>query len=413
MHLLQNTKREMEALQQFGIHTRQRKATLTELGRKWLVLNTALEPQASYALVASDWHLLKTRTHSPSLEAAYLNHQQRNVDPATFVWITKNGYAHTKPLSEEEQKKWPHLAQMCETLWPAPVDQEAWQPWQRTDHWKDRAYFLATMGCRASPQFYGLVEAIYREDSTGPVGLVGDAVSDLYTKLQRYGAESHHWPTPHELGSLAATLDLSHIQGGEDCVRARQEYLESKEAAAAAAIEATIESPAAIDLIQEPIILAQKVLPTPVGTEVTFEELNEFRRRNLIPPTFDMRKVAKQVVLSALGAPIPTEFLSASQRRNPDAPVQFDRATDYHLQTIQTLLNSVEHKQVVRHLDLVSPALQTHYWAQPNPPTTTAHEFVASLVHVYANPNGPVEAATYRKFHPKPDSSLIKTIVEL
>lgn len=413
----------MEELQRFGVHTRQRKATLTELGRKWLALHSG-GGAPTYALVANDWALMEARTHSPPLHT-YLDPVGRAVDPASFVWITKNGYAHARPLTETEQREWPHLAQMAETLWPRPVEEESWQAWERRDHWKERAYFLATMGSRARPQFYGLVEAIYRDGRPSEPSTEmqeRDEIAGLYTKLQRYGANSAHWPSAKELGSLIATLDLEHVTAGADCAEARRLYLEERkrkaeeEAAAAARVEATLENAAPIAVEAEPIPLIAKTPGQGVAVPMTPEErlenhagLAAFRRRHLIPPTFDVRTVAKQCVLASMGAPVPSHLMASAQRRALGTMVT-PMASECDAELVNALLDSVPHTKLVEHLNLVSAPLQTYYWSQRDASSLTGHEFVGRLVGDYASN---AESSAFRKSYPIPDQSLIKTIIEL
>lgn len=380
----------MEELQRFGVHTRQRKATLSELGRKWLALHSGGGAPA-YALVASDWALMEARTHSPPFKN-YLEPVNRAVDPAAFVWITKNGFADATPLSETQGREWPRLAQMCETLWPRPVGEEAWEAWERRDHWKDRAYFLATMGSRARPQFYGMVDAIYRE-GRAPSDQDHEAVADLYTKLQRYGAIEAHWPTAREIGSLIATLNLDHVDTGADCVNARAAYLEEKrkqeaEAKAAARVEETVESAAPIALEAEPIQLGIKPIVPENTSDARFQAhagLAAFRRRHLIPPTFEARNVAKQMVLASVGAPVPTHLMAAAQRRALGTTI-VSIAGECDAELVGALLDSVPHETLVQNLNLVSPSLQTYYWGQRDCSTLTAHEFVGRLLLDEARP---------------------------
>lgn len=398
----------MEELQRFGTHTRQRKAGLTELARKWMVLHSGGGAPA-YALVANDWALMEARTHSPPL-ASYLEPVERAVDPATFVWIAKNGFAHAHPLSEQEAKDWPHLAQMCETLWPRPIGEEAWQDWERRDHWKERAYFLATMGSRARPQFYGMVEAIYRDGTAaGQQEGERDTIADLYTKLQRYGATPSHWPSARELGSLISTMNLDHVEAGVDCVEARRLYLEEKqrEKEEAARVEETIENAAPVAMELEPIRLAEKTKAATAPLLDQHEGLRAFRQRHLIPPTFDQRATAKQLVLASLGAAVPSTLMASAQRRAFGSFVK-PEAGECNAELVDALLNDVSHAQLGG-LNLVSPAIQTYYWSQPDCETVTAHEFVGRLIGEYTNGS---PDSDFRKNYPTPDESLIKIITE-
>lgn len=381
----------MDGLQKFANHTRHRPprdGDLSVLGRKWMVTHVAPSSPETYAFIANDYDLVRVRTHSPPL-ASYAE-SSHPVDVDTFVWVTKNGYPNGRPLTMEEEQQWPALAQFRDTLWPKPVDQEAWQPFERKDHWKERAYFLAAAGaCKNRPQFHALVERIYSEDV--PVSpLTKDAVSDLYTRILRIVPE----PSPYEIGTLIAALDLQHLQdeqGGPTCEAARQDYL----------AEVAAEPEPAVLVEQQAIIFVNQ--PADTNTDITEDgPIMLFRHSELIPPTFPTHKVIQQMLLTYLGEPIPSHLLSSVQRRNsrqPAGPVILSNA-------VWNWLDSIPSEKLIASLDPKCPQLQSYYFGrqegQAGQPITPQ-----ALI------KGVLLDERHRNLWPKVEPSIVKTIKEI
>lgn len=411
----------MEGLQRFANHTRHRTprdGDLTALGRKWMVTHVAPASPETYAFVADDYDLLKTKTHSPPLEAyAESSHP---VDVDTFVWLTKNGYPANRPLTVEEEQQWPALAQFRDTLWPKPVDEETWQPFERRDHWKERAYFLAAAGaCKNKPQFHALVERILTEPlgSVGPElsnaevlsevasskpkglekgleGSVVDSVSDLYTRILRVIPNCS--PSASEIGTLIAALDLSHLdqqQGGPSCETARQEYL-----ATAAEKESAPETSA----VEHTIVLLVNSTTSSSSTVVEEDEhVTAFRQRELIPPTFPTHKVMQQMVLAHLGQPIPSTLLTSVQRRRRCEQNQVEGPVTLG-NSVWQWLDTIPSERIAAHLDLSCPQMQSYYFAHGGQPIAPQ-----SLVR------GLIQDERHRKLWPVVESSLVTTIKEI
>lgn len=396
----------MEGLQRFANHTRHRAARdgdLTQLARKWMVTHVAPTSPATYAFVANDYALVEARTHSPPL-ASYAD-RLHPVDVETFVWTAKNGYPANRPLTLEEEQQWPALAQFRDTLWPKPVDQEAWQPFERNDHWKERAYFLAAAGaCKDRPQFHALVQAIYSEplgsvttETTEPKGSGGsgssvDQISNLYTRILRVLPE----PSAYELGTLIAALDLGEQQGGPSCEIARQEYLEEKQEAAA--VEPVIEK-------EIPVILVNKdATQQEQQQHVSFEDaaIIAFRQRELIPPTFSKQKVIQQMLLTHLGVAVPSHLLASAQRRmsrQPMGPVSLS-------ETVFDWIDEVPHDKWAAHLNLECPQVQAYYFGR-------ADGSAGQPITAQALVRGLIQDERHRKRWPDVEPSLVKAITEI
>jgi hypothetical protein len=430
--LLKHTR--MEGLQRFANHTRHRTprdGDLTMLGRKWMVAHVAPASPETYAFVAEDYALVRAKTHSPPLESyAESSHP---VDVDTFVWLAKNGYPAARPLTLEEEQQWPALAQFRDTLWPAPVDEETWQPFERRDHWKERAYFLAAAGaCKNKPQFHALVERICSEPLAEPLGSasvatpviptdskeqtptvaetvakpletakpkgLADTVSDLYTRILRVIPDCT--PSAQEIGTLIAALDLRHLdneQGGPSCEAARQEYLAEKHQE---------EKQHKVDVpIERPIILLVNSSSTTGSPEATAnavvedESVTAFRQRELIPPTFPTHKVMQQMLLTHLGQQVPSHLLSSVQRRrgSPEGPVTLGDA-------VWQWLDSIPSEKIAAHLDLQCPQLQSYYFGRSD---------AGQPITPQALVRGVLQDERHRKLWPVVESSLITAIKEI
>jgi hypothetical protein len=384
----------MEGLQRFANHTRHRPARdgdLTMLGRKWLVTHVAPVSAETYAFVAQDYQLVEARTHSPPL-ASYAE-SSHPVDVDTFVWLTKNGYPAGRPLTLEEEQQWPALAQFRDTLWPKPVDQEAWHPFERRDHWKERAYFLAAAGaCKNKPQFYALVQKIFAEDATESSTV--DSVSDLYTRILRTTPQ----PSAQELGTLIAALDLGHMQNdGPSCEEARQKYLQE--------VESKVEHEEEQVTLQ-PIVLTSTTTNTVVGGAVVEDDdaVLAFRQRELIPPTFPSHKVMQQMVLAHLQQPVPAHLLSSVQRRGKnklEPPAALGDA-------VWTWLSSIPAEKLAAHLDLNCPQLQSYYFGG-----RSRNENAGQPIAAHALVQGVITDVDHRKLWPLVEPSVVKTIMEI
>lgn len=349
----------MDALQRFAAHTRHRPAStsLTALARKWLTLHVAPQPE-TYVHVASDYNLLQARTHSPALSS--YGDPARAVDTEAFVWITKNGYPQDRPLTLEEEQQWPALAQFRDTFWPSPVGQEAWEPFQRRDHWKERAYFLATLSdhMRNRAQFHALVDAIYRDGLEANADVdVKDAVSDLYTGLVRYAtADAGVRPTVREMGTLLAALNLDHIDKDVCDLGLMAPLVETE-------LETAVDAAASVEEqvpVQNIVLVTSET--TPVLDEATLRhhpDVEAFRRRELLPPTFPVRKVLQQMWLCHLGVQVPADLLSAAQRRRDAQPERLEVLPEIAHALLDTVPLAAE-------LDLNAPELQRYYFGRPD-----------------------------------------------
>ena len=139
-------------------------------------------PAVVYPFIASDFRLMALKTHTPPL-----NHYSEGndiVDIPTFIYLMKEGYEN-RPLTIKEDKQFPSLAHFRDYMMPKPVGEEEWIDYERKDHWKKRALFLA-LNFRDTPDFYNLVEAVYGDGKDMTEYKNADDLADFYTKYKSF-----------------------------------------------------------------------------------------------------------------------------------------------------------------------------------------------------------------------------------
>jgi hypothetical protein len=274
------------------------------------------------------------------------------------------------------------------------VGTESWQPFERQDHWKERAYFLAASGaCKNKPQFHTLVQAIYNDGLESPNNK--DGASDLYTQILRVDPK----PTPFELGTLIASLDLHHLndehQGGPSCEAARQEYLKHK--------EEDMEIQASAAAIPEPIVLLVNDAAAAAASEWNSDpSIIAYRTRELIPPTFPVQKVIQQMILTHLGAKVPSNLLSSVQRRSGEQP---EKAAVLGSAVFEWIA-SLPFDKLASQIDITCPQLQSYYFGRTN-------GAAGQPITPHALIQGVIQDERHRKLWPNAEPSVVKIILEI
>src|SRR6185295_11081052 len=195
-------------LARFASQTRQApEMGRTLLARKWLALQLCGGVHALYAQVGDDYALVQHRLRGDGLSANLVSTATpwSRQELAAFVEMCAAGLAEAGPVEAAHGQ--PALQAFCERVWPAPVEQEVWEPYHldRADHWRKRAYFLATQ--RAGPLYAETVAAIH--DAGHPPEECRrrahrDAASDLYTRIVAHKPEA-----PDPLATAAVLRDLN------------------------------------------------------------------------------------------------------------------------------------------------------------------------------------------------------------
>jgi hypothetical protein len=290
------------ALRAFAKHTRLRNESDSEIARRWIAIH--ISPQL-YNCIATDLPLMKLRTHKPALEHYYT---EAKLDPAAFVHVMQQGHAPYDAIKMHDSAlELPSLHRFVDTL--HGVSEEAWQPFERKDMWKDRAYYVAMT---RETDLYPLVNAIYMADVADAEKndmRHKDAVSDMYHRLLLYkdqhGADA---VSNTDLINVIGMIQLVPVENhGVNCGEMKTEYEEEKRRLAEAE-----ELNEALPQQQQQDVGAAKIRiniapAAPPTGKLDFEHLRQhadvqaYRKSANLSATFDTPKLAKQMVLARAG----------------------------------------------------------------------------------------------------------------
>lgn len=374
----------------FAKHTRHsiEDETPSKLAQKWLALHVQSAPAALvYTTIATDYALVNLRTFDPPLSAYTANAAP---DPATFVYIMKNGYPRTTPIAEFGAFRDEHF--------PKPVGQEAWVEYRRDTHWKERAYYMAVQ-C-GTP--YALVEAIHYEDvvpANKPASYVDkDHVALMYARLVKHARlyPAQAYGTTDEIGAIIKQIALPVT---ELAVQEEQSVQGVGDRGPPSVEDMTDATVTMKMVFAEELVSPRQPLPV---------DCSVYRKAACLPPSFQTTKLIKQMILARVGAEADASLLGRWQKElAPRSKV--DDATWAALET---------HIVVDPSTLLDTPALREMHTAlyrkQYQKPGSVS-EFVRAALGVYAKDAAlrtETEAA-YVKKYPIPDPSLIKTVVNM
>ena len=390
-----------KTLAEFAAHTRHadyEKANLTQIARKWLAVHVTAAPvKQVYNFVGEDYELLELRTHTPLLNT----YQRQALNPETFVYVMKNGYKND-PLHEEILP----LAHFKDTLFPKPVGEEAWVAYKKEDHWKPRAYFLATK-CSGGKELYPLVKAICAEDML----LDKDAAADMYTRITRYMTDNAWLKVDAaDMGTLLNEMELP-VSSPINLETAPVETPLPTPAAAAAEDDDEIKP----QLIETSLMFTPCTPPTKTIDELrALPAVQDYRKRACLNATFPVAKLMKQIVLAAIGAPVQKEVCAKSQQSFANVPAKEEMAA-----ILETAIDAIEEEKIVAAVDASAPAFRdfvnSHYkLGHP----IDARGFLKRILSVYASPSSAAQeqelgTKRYLKRYPVPDSTLINCILAL
>jgi hypothetical protein len=393
-------------LTDFANHTRQsdaERADLTSLCKKYLAVHCNLAPMPLvYAQIASDYKLLELRTHNPPIH----HYARYNAfDPDTFVTIMRDGYAHCKgPI---DTTKRPCLSYFIDSLFPKAVGQEAWEAWHNDgETWKQRAYFMA-LNCNEHADFYQIVSKVFSPHSGGDK----DAIDDLYTRLNVFKATMPAC-SAEEMGSIIKDLKMPETI---DCCGAQEKKEKEKKKEDEAIVEASL---ILSDIAQQPKLQFVAAPPPPPegGGGGVVEPIQTYRKRLGLNVTFPPLRLAKQVLLSAMGfkGTERAEF-EAVRGRDQSEFMPYDKIQDGAV--LESALSSViDHSKLTALLNehgaddcaLKAAPLATGGAIEPV-------AFMREMIGMYAS-SGEItdrRVRAYLKQWPKPCDALINVVLNL
>lgn len=346
---------DFSALFAFARHTRQSEdetRNVTKLAQKWLAIHTA---PLVYAQVASDYALLALRTHSPPLQS----YAAGGFDVPTFVAVLKTGLQSNEPI--DATAVGPAFAQFCEAIFPTPAGEEKWEKFTRNDHWKKAGYFLAA--AQRPTQFYPLVEAVYFSDlasSNGgqkPTRAQLDDMADLATRITRY--TSQHMKegsvSPKELGNLISMIKMppvvviNHVAAAAEVDDEEEHERESVH----------LHNEAQIHFVSSSSSAAAKDDAVRKN-----EAAQAYRKSAGLNVTFSSQKLAKQIVLAALGLTGKEGMCEPLLAKQQEAFVSL--ATAPQKSDWDVLLSEAITCDPSMSLDLKDPALVAFFLAKPS-----------------------------------------------
>lgn len=294
----------MSLLKSFAVHTGHiaaESADVSAMARKWIVAHVAADVSTTYRLIADDLDAVVLRTQDPPFSA----YAHKQMDPATFVWVMRDGYPHGPVDTRDPQT--PLLGAFCDALFPENPKEERWQRLQRDDLWKPRAYFVAAQ-CRESPE---LVRAITGDDARFP---------DLWSRIRLYQQEVGGRASPLE---WAAILEpLTHLRAyPADAIIPRIDEAAAAEEESLTPDVVPVTSNVALwkDIQWKPHEAAEKQLDW--KSIRVHPVMKEYREQTLIAPNAPTHKVFKQVLLRGMGiTEVPPEIRVHAQDFIRDSP---------------------------------------------------------------------------------------------
>ena len=384
-------------LKKFGVHTGHSKKEMTDatkLAQKYLAVHSRIVPAAVvYPYIASDYSLLSLKTHTPPLESYST---EAMVDIPSYVYLMKNGYKN-EPMSAEVASQFPALSHFRDTMTPKPLGEEQWCDYERTDHWKTRAHFMA-LNYKNMPEFHNLIGAICAEDATTN----GTEVSDFYTRLTEY--KPLHDIQAAEVGSIISQLNVDHLgllpaQKHIVCAELGEEVVSDETygdfADKKSPIVFVAEAPAEKSALDWNAIQQDALV-------------QDYRKRAGLNVTFSPKKIVKQMIFSSLGLPITAQIIPKNRPLSEALPpVEKD--------AWPLLMSAVENMDIERHaLDPESPALREILPGGEADAMST----IQAMLTLY-HPDCELETmeprtkVRYMKMFPQIDESVIKSIIEM
>lgn len=406
--LTQRKKKKMEAVQaattlrKFAQHTGFKNiGNASQIARKYLAVHTRMvHPSVIYPYVGSDYELVNKRTHSPPLSAYQYD---RSIDNETFVYLMKHGYEN-RLMTEEEVEKFPALQHFIENMLPRPVGEEAWQNYERNDHWKARAYFLG-LNWKDTAGYNDMIQSIYGIDKKTSSQVEIDACTDFIAALEKY--QPYKDFEAAELGRILQGLNIDQLKIEEQDV-ANAIVLEYAQEVGDELTHGDVEE-------KDPIVfVAEKNVDADNWKDIQENHLvKSYLERAGLTAFFSPKKTVKQMILSSLHLPIKAvpgaeNIIPMSQSIEKPLPSVPKEAWPLLVKAIEAL--NVENHQ----LNPESPVLKDML----NGGETSALSTIQTVLSLY-NPDVELEGIDPRlqiqllKRHPEIDPSVIQSILKM
>jgi len=397
-------------LDAFARHTRSTRDPLTLRTQKWLALvgSNADQTEKVYAHIAPDFRLMSLRTHQPAL-SAYSDARDGRVDVDAFVWAMQRGHEKADPVALIQSTATnDDFNRFCNAVLGMPADTEGWEPYKRTDLWKDRALFLAAVGSQHRPEFFSLVRAIYANGLEEPISPT--SLNELYGAICSFMKDAPV-PSAENVAQIIKSVNLNHVNANSIVPTSENDTHD-------------VEHDFPLAKRNEPVTPIQMEFTeaAAVAAETQSAVLQPYREKSALAITFPTEKLAKQVLLVGLG--------QTNKKSNPKlfAPMQVvlpPVAVDLNEWRAAAALigASLSHGDQVAVIEKHANDHVREFYTQW--PVKSPAQFVSSYLGMYAHPELRAhlleeQPADFKAFqrrwllkHPQPDAAMIRVMLEM
>ncbi len=240
------------------------------VARTYLAVHVGMVPtQLAYAIVASDYTSLNMRAYNPPLST----YASKCPDIETFVFLAQ----HSAVVPSKS------MAHFVNTVFPEQMSREAWKrAVDKTTDWQNNAYFLA-LNARGSTKFRDLISSIAQH---------GDGSEDIATRLIKYKPLSDAHTLATDMGKIIASVKIKPVAAKDE-----DEVI--------AIVEAEVSQ------FQDGYKVDK---PASVPLESVRNQMEPYRKRALLPHGVTSMKLAKQMILAALGASLSSTIAVGYQK---------------------------------------------------------------------------------------------------
>jgi len=274
----------VEALTRFADNARlsdEERADADALLRRYVVahVNTAGCDHEAHAAIGNDYQAMRLRMRAPTL-VAYKS-SAVDIDAPTFAHYVEHSASSLldDPAANVALPEFQAFQQAVFPPPPASAEQYAYVT--RKDRWRERGAFLA-LGMRTKPGFYGTLRALGVEQRAASILRHAIRDADQYAREVGQVLASMRYELDAPLLSSASSLDV--------------DVLSDKKK------EAPKEAP-----IASVVVVPDARRPPTESLDALRRDMEPYRVRAMLGPTFDTDKLAKQMILAGGGVLVSRE----------------------------------------------------------------------------------------------------------
>jgi len=387
-------------------------ATRTAVARKWLALQVAppsLGVASRMVYVGNDYGLMAHRMSGAS-GASGGGADMSSEEIAAFVEIAAQGFQDAPPL--EALQHGPATSDILtfrDAVFPRALGEEAWVPYSKSDHWRERAYFLAAQLPAVHMEMVSAIQGWAKTPEERKERAHLDEAADVHTRINAYHASVKQVPrvAVAATNALLKELTLSHMDCEEPDDMVMGDELEQEAGAKMGVVTAAVVAAPVQERVHIAFSPSTTTIPTP--TEGDLERtpaMRAYADAALVNATFCNHRLAKQMMLLQLGKP-----LEGLVGRNQRVPEQKDMQA-LEPEALQTLCAGLSDLPL---LNKESDAVQAVFAAVDEHPVTVA-SFLQTALDIYGVPRVeevPIWKRDLLRRYPIIDESIVKCLLAL